>query len=141
ELVLVWAAHSANRTDIVLSQDDIRQFQLAKAAIMSGVVTLIEQAGAAIEDISEFMLAGGFGNYLNIQSARRIGLIPDIPVDRIHYVANAAGRGAQLALISEDERARAEELADTVTHISLAGYPKFQKIYLASMSFSEPAAE
>ncbi|MCP5073324.1 MAG: DUF4445 domain-containing protein, partial [Rhodobacteraceae bacterium] len=113
ELVLVWAAHSANRTDIVLSQDDIRQFQLAKAAIMSGVVALIEQAGAAIEDISEFMLAGGFGNYLNIQSARRIGLIPDIPVDRIHYVANAAGRGAQLALISEDERARAEELADT----------------------------
>ena len=141
EFVLVWADDSANRTDIVLRQGDIRQLQLAKAAIISGVMALIEKAGATIDDLSEFMLAGGFGNYLNIRTARRIGLIPDILTDHIHYVANAAGSGAQMALISESERLRAEKLADSITHISLAGYSNFQKMYLGAMAFPEAVRE
>lgn len=141
EFVLVWAQGSANRNDIVLTQGDIRQFQLAKAAILGGVVALADRAGIAYEDISEFSLAGGFGNFLSIRNARRVGLIPDLATDQIHYISNAAGLGAQMALTSEDERARAGQLADKVTHISLAGFAEFQKMYLNAMAFPKTASE
>ncbi|MCP4368607.1 MAG: ATP-binding protein, partial [Deltaproteobacteria bacterium] len=78
EFVLAWAANSGNHLDIVLSQSDIRQLQLAKAAIMSGVRALLQQVDLEIGDIDSFLLAGGFGNYINVRNARRIGLIPDL---------------------------------------------------------------
>ncbi|MCP5036834.1 MAG: ATP-binding protein, partial [Rhodobacteraceae bacterium] len=141
EFVLVWAKDSSNRNDIVLTQGDIRQFQLAKAAILGGVVALADRAGVAYDDISEFMLAGGFGNFLDVKSARRVGLIPDLATSQIHYISNAAGLGAQLALISDSERIRAGRLADTVTHISLAGFAEFQKMYLNAMAFPKTVSE
>ncbi|MCP4072519.1 MAG: DUF4445 domain-containing protein [Hyphomicrobiales bacterium] len=141
EFVLVWAKDSANHNDIVLTQGDIRQFQLAKAAILGGVVALAERAGVACEDISRFMLAGGFGNFLVIKNARRVGLIPDLETKRIQYVSNAAGLGAQMALISERERIRAGQLAETVIHISLAGFAGFQKMYLDAMAFPKTTSE
>ncbi|MCP5074221.1 MAG: ATP-binding protein, partial [Rhodobacteraceae bacterium] len=141
EFVLVWAKDSANQADIVLTQGDIRQFQLAKAAILGGVVALANRAGVAVEDISRFSLAGGFGNYLDIRNARRVGLFPDLATNQIHYISNAAGLGALMALTRESERERAEQLADTVTHISLAGFADFQKMYLNAMAFSKSASE
>lgn len=140
EFVLVWAKDSANRTDIIISQGDIRQLQLAKAAIKGGVLALLEHVGLDKNDVSEFMIAGGFGNYLNIDSVRRIGLIPDFRTEGIRYVSNAAGLGAQMALVSEVERAHAEILAESISHISLGGYSKFQKIYLEAMGFPEKCA-
>ncbi|MCP3972245.1 MAG: DUF4445 domain-containing protein [Rhodobacteraceae bacterium] len=140
EFVLVWARDSANRNDVVLTQGDIRQFQLAKAAILGGVVALADRAGVAYQDISEFMLAGGFGNYLDIRNARRVGLIPDLATKRISYIANAAGLGAQMALVSEHNRIRAGQLADMVTHVSLAGFAGFQKMYLNAMGFPKTAS-
>ncbi|MCP5074837.1 MAG: DUF4445 domain-containing protein [Rhodobacteraceae bacterium] len=141
EFVLVWAKDSANQTDIVLTQGDIRQFQLAKAAILGGVVALADRAGVAFEDISSFSLAGGFGNYLDIKNARRVGLIPDIATKQIRYISNAAGLGALKALSHENERKRAEQLANMVTHISLAGFAEFQKMYLNAMAFPKTASE
>jgi uncharacterized 2Fe-2S/4Fe-4S cluster protein (DUF4445 family) len=141
EFVLVWAKDSANRNDIVLTQGDIRQFQLAKAAIHGGVVALADRAGVACGDISEFMLAGGFGNFLDIKNARRVGLIPDLPTSQVRYIANAAGLGAQMALIRDGERIRAGRLAEAVTHISLAGFAEFQKMYLNAMAFPKAASE
>jgi uncharacterized 2Fe-2S/4Fe-4S cluster protein (DUF4445 family) len=135
EFVLVWASQSGNRLDIVLRQDDIRQLQLAKAAIMSGVDALLQQRGLERSDIDAFLLAGGFGNYINIRSARRIGLIPDLANDRIHYIANAAGLGAQMTLLSAQSRAAAENIARKTKHLSLAGYQGFQKMYLGAMGF------
>ena len=102
--------HGAER-EIVLTQDDIRQVQLCKGAIASGVAMLRHIAGRrARARSSELMLAGGFGNYLSVRSALRIGLIPpDLPEAKIRYVGNAAALGAQLALVSEAERARAAD--------------------------------
>ncbi|MCP3689778.1 MAG: DUF4445 domain-containing protein, partial [Gammaproteobacteria bacterium] len=121
EFVLVWAADSGNYLDIVLTQGDIRQLQLAKAAIMSGVQALLDQVELEFDNIDSFLLAGGFGNYINIRNARRIGLIPNLAGDRIHYIANAAGSGAQHSLLSDRSRKKAQNIAVSTKHLSLAG--------------------
>ncbi|MEK6717429.1 MAG: ASKHA domain-containing protein, partial [candidate division NC10 bacterium] len=87
--------------------------------------------------IEELMLAGGFGNYLSIRSAIRIGLIPSLPPDRVSYVGNAAGLGAQMALVSETERRRADDLARRIQHVSLADHPDFQDVFLDAVTFPE----
>lgn len=135
ECVLTWASQSGNQLDIVLSQGDIRQLQLAKAAIMSGLGALLQQADLECSDIDAFLLAGGFGNYINIRNARRTGLIPDLANDCIHYIANAAGLGAQMTLLSDQSRNEAERIARETKHLSLAGYPGFKKMYLDAMGF------
>jgi uncharacterized 2Fe-2S/4Fe-4S cluster protein (DUF4445 family) len=85
--------------------------------------------------LRELMLAGGFGNYLSIRSAVRIGLIPALPPERIRYVGNAAALGAQLTLVSEAERGRAERLARSIEHLSLATHPDFQDLFVEAMNF------
>ncbi|MBI4562868.1 MAG: DUF4445 domain-containing protein, partial [Candidatus Rokubacteria bacterium] len=141
QVVLVRAAEGGAPREIVLSQEDIRQVQLAKGAIASGVRMLQHTAGIADEQVTELMLAGGFGNYLSIQSAVRIGLIPPLPVDRIRYVGNAASLGAQLCLVSEAERERAEQIARRMEHISLAAHPSFQEIFVEAMNFPRFSGE
>ncbi len=127
--------HGAER-EITLTQDDIRQVQLCKGAIASGVAMLRHVAGVGPEQVEELMLAGGFGNYLSIRSALRIGLIPpDLPEGKIRYVGNAAALGAQLALVSEAERARAEVIAGRIEHVSLAAHPDFETIFVECMNF------
>ncbi|OLC13100.1 MAG: hypothetical protein AUH29_14480 [Candidatus Rokubacteria bacterium 13_1_40CM_69_27] len=121
--------------EIVLTQDDVRQVQLAKGAIASGVAMLLHVAGVRGDRLAELMLAGGFGNYISIPSALRIGLIPPLPPDKVRYVGNAASLGAQLALLSEAERARAEEIAGRIEHVSLAAHPDFEQIFVDSMNF------
>ncbi len=121
--------------EIVLTQDDVRQVQLAKGAIASGVAMLLHVAGLRPEDLRELMLAGGFGNYVSIPSAIRIGLIPPLPPERVRYVGNAASLGAQMALLSEAERERAETIARSIEHVSLAAHPDFEQIFVDSMNF------
>ncbi|HXJ77788.1 MAG TPA: ASKHA domain-containing protein [Candidatus Methylomirabilis sp.] len=122
--------------EIVLSQEDVRQVQLCKGAIASGVLMLQHVAGVRDEEVAELMLAGGFGNYLGIKSALGIGIIPaTFPESKIRYVGNAAVLGAQLALVSETARRRAETIADRIEHVSLAAHPDFQDIFVESMNF------
>jgi uncharacterized 2Fe-2S/4Fe-4S cluster protein (DUF4445 family) len=131
------AGESGAPREIVLTQEDVRQLQLAKGAIASGVAMLGHVAGVPLERLDELMLAGGFGNYLSIGSAVRIGLIPALP-GRVRYVGNAASLGAQLCLLSEPERARAAEIARRVEHVSLAAHPDFEQIFVDCMSFPPP---
>ena len=121
--------------EIVLTQDDVRQVQLAKGAIASGVQMLLHVSGVPPASVAELMLAGGFGNYVSIPSAIRIGLIPALPGDRVRYVGNAASLGAQLCLLSESERARAAEVAARIEHVSLAAHPDFEQIFVDCMNF------
>ncbi len=137
QIVLLRAGEAGAPREIVLTQDDVRQVQLAKGAIASGVRMLQHVARVPDQGIAELMLAGGFGNYLSIQSALRIGLIPPLPIGRIRYVGNAALLGAQLCLLSERERERAERIARSVEHVSLAAHPDFQDIFVESMDFPE----
>jgi uncharacterized 2Fe-2S/4Fe-4S cluster protein (DUF4445 family) len=125
--------------ELVLTQDDVRQVQLAKGAIASGVAMLQRVAGVGPEAIAELMLAGGFGNYVSIASAQRIGLIPVLPRGTVRYVGNAASLGAQLCLLSEGERAAADRVAERVEHVSLATHPDFEEVFVDAMNFPRPS--
>jgi uncharacterized 2Fe-2S/4Fe-4S cluster protein (DUF4445 family) len=138
QVVVVRAGEGGATREIVLTQDDVRQVQLAKGAIASGVVMLQHVAGIATDAVTELMLAGGFGNYISIPSALRIGLIPPLPPARVRYVGNAASLGAQLCLLSERARADAERVAARIEHISLASHPDFEQIFVDAMNFPSP---
>jgi uncharacterized 2Fe-2S/4Fe-4S cluster protein (DUF4445 family) len=134
-VILARLGESGSTQEIVLTQDDVRQVQLCKGAIASGAAMLQKIAGVPDDKVAELMLAGGFGNYLSIRSALRIGLIPALPEPRIRYVGNAAVLGAQLALLSEAERGRATLIARSIEHVSLAAHPDFQDIFVDCMNF------
>jgi uncharacterized 2Fe-2S/4Fe-4S cluster protein (DUF4445 family) len=135
EVVLLRPGEAGATREIVLTQEDVRQVQLAKGAIASGMALLQQVAGIGSERVAELMLAGGFGNYVSIRSALRIGLVPPLPAEKIRYVGNAASLGAQLCLVSELERARAEQIARSIEHVSLAAHPQFQDIFVDCMNF------
>jgi uncharacterized 2Fe-2S/4Fe-4S cluster protein (DUF4445 family) len=138
-VVVLRPGEAGARQEILLTQDDVRQVQLAKGAIASGVAMLQHVAGVPDERVAELMLAGGFGNYVSITSALRIGLIPPLPERKIRYVGNAASLGAQLCLLSETERARAGDVAARIEHVSLAAHPDFEQIFVDAMNFPDPS--
>ena len=140
EFVLVRDVDAGKNEDVTLTQGDIRQLQLAKSAIYSGIVLLQRVMGIGDDDLAELMLCGGFGNYINTESAVAIRLLPSVSLDRISYVGNAAHLGAQMALLSERERTRAEELAQRIEHVALAARPDFQDIFVDGMSFGTSRA-
>jgi uncharacterized 2Fe-2S/4Fe-4S cluster protein (DUF4445 family) len=139
EFVLAWSEQAGKDENITLTQGDIRQFQLAKSAIYSGIVMLQQVMEVSDEALSELMLCGGFGNYINIASAVNVRLLPELPQEKITYVGNAAALGAQMALLSETERNRAWDLAQTIEHVALAASPDFQTIFIDGMSFGDDA--
>ena len=133
--VLVPGEETGKGEDIILTQMDIRQLQLAKAAIYSGILMLQEIMEVADEDIAELYVAGGFGNYVNMESAVRIALLPPLPLDKFTYVGNAAHIGAELALLSESERLRADDIADNIIHVALATRMEYQDLFVHACNF------
>lgn len=136
EYVVVPADGSGIDRAIALTQADIRQLQLAKSSIYSGIVMLQEVMSVSNEALSELMLCGGFGNYINIENAIKIRLLPDLPPEKVTYVGNAALIGAQMALLSETERNRAFDLVQRIEHVALATHPLFQDIFIDGINFS-----
>ena len=135
--VLVWGEHAGGNDDITLTQLDVRQFQLAKGAIFAGILMLQEVMDVPDERIEELLLCGGFGNYINVESAVRVRLLPALPVEKITYVGNAAHLGAQIALLSETERRCADDIARRVEHVALATRTEFQAIFVNAMNLEE----
>jgi uncharacterized 2Fe-2S/4Fe-4S cluster protein (DUF4445 family) len=122
---------------VTLTQKDIRELQLAKAAIRAGIELLAKQLGVEISSIRHVLLAGAFGNYLDPRSACRIGMIPPVLEDRIVPIGNAAGEGAKRCAVSEAEYEYSKELARHTEFLELAGLPEFQDRYVDALSFSE----
>jgi uncharacterized 2Fe-2S/4Fe-4S cluster protein (DUF4445 family) len=112
---------------ITISQKDVRELQLAKAAIRLGIQALVMAEGINETDIEQVMIAGAFGTYINIESAILIGMLPSLPLERFTQVGNAAGTGARLALISKSQRAQAEQIAQQDRYIELAAVPNFNR--------------
>ena len=133
EYVIAWANETAIGHDIVITQKDIREIQLAKGAMCAGAHILMKEMG--VESVDRVIVAGAFGNYIDKISALIIGLVPDVPVDRIESVGNAAGVGARLALISKEKRREANEIARKVEHIKLAVHPDFEREFSMAMYF------
>ena len=120
---------------IVLTQPDIRALQFAKAAISSGVDVLMQKLGITADDLHEVMLAGSFGSYINPASARMIGLVPWVPVERIVAVGNSAGEGAKIALISFREREAANRIPELVEYLELSGRAEFNDTFTDALAF------
>ena len=135
EFVLATKQESGNGGSITLTAADVRHVQLAKGSIHAAIQTLIRAAGTTDDELSEILLAGAFGNYIRVESAIRIGLIPPVPKERVRSVGNAAGAGARLALLCEQEMAQARELARTADHLELAVSPDYQMELMERMMF------
>jgi uncharacterized 2Fe-2S/4Fe-4S cluster protein (DUF4445 family) len=121
--------------DILVTQKDIRFLQLAKAAIATGIRVLLREAGIQVSDVSKVLLAGAFGLYLKPESIKSIRLLPEALCGKIVAVGNAAGVGAQNALLSLEERKTAQELAEKIRYVELAGRKDFEDLFLAELSF------
>jgi uncharacterized 2Fe-2S/4Fe-4S cluster protein (DUF4445 family) len=135
ELLIVPKQNSGLKTSITLTQDDVREVQLAKAAIRTGIDILLAEMGFKIGDLDVIYLAGAFGNYLKPKSAIGIKLLPDIPLNRIRSIGNSAGTSALLLLRSSEARERVKQIADAMEYIDLAGHKGFQDRFIKNMEF------
>jgi len=126
---------SEGSPDIVLTQKDVREVQLAKGAIQAGISSLLNLAGITADQLERVILAGAFGNFINKKSALRIGMLPKVPPEKIISVGNAAGSGASMALLSQAERDRADRIAEAAIHVELSTLPGFQEEFLKAVSF------
>ncbi len=133
EYVLVWADDTQNKRDIVLTEIDIDNVIRAKGAIYAGFSVLLNQIGQDFSQIDSFLIAGGLGNYLNIENAVIIGLLPDVPYDRFKYLGNSSVIGAHLALLSTKLRKDAEIIAQSITNLELSVSPGFMDEYMSAL--------
>jgi uncharacterized 2Fe-2S/4Fe-4S cluster protein (DUF4445 family) len=119
------ASQSGHGQAVALSRSDVNEVQLAKAAIRAGIKLLVERAGLTEQAIDRVIVAGAFGNYLDLDSAITIGMFPPLPRDRFHQVGNAAGIGAKRLLINAHERDHADQLVAQLHYIELTNHPQF----------------
>ncbi len=138
---LVSAADAAGGEAICLWQKDVRELQLASGAIRAGVNILLKRAGLDPHELGTVLLAGAFGNFIRRNHARRIGLLPPLPTDRIRFIGNAASMGAKLALLSTEERNYASALCRTTEHVDLSLDAEFQFEFSMAMMFPGPEAD
>jgi uncharacterized 2Fe-2S/4Fe-4S cluster protein (DUF4445 family) len=133
EYVIAWAAETSIGRDIVLTLKDIRQIQLAKAALFVAARTLLRQMD--LERPDKLILAGGFGSYIDKTKAMLIGLIPDLPLENVYAVGNAAGDGARIALLNLEKRREAAEVARSAQRFELPTDPEFQNQFMLALNF------
>lgn len=129
EFVLIGEEDSSNGKAITVTQNDVREVQLAKGAIRTGIQVLLEANSRSEEEIEEVIIAGAFGSYIDVASAVAIGMMPPLPLDRFKQVGNAAGTGARMALVSVSMREKAQEIADQVGYIELASTAGFAQTF------------
>ena len=139
EFVLVGRGEDGALNDIVINRKDVSEIQLAKGAIRAGVEVLLDEAGVDLDDVERVVVAGAFGTYLDVRSARAIGMFPPLPLDRFDQVGNAAGIGAKLALLSRRCRHVAEEIAGRVEYVELTTDGRFSNAYMEAMALPDPA--
>ena len=139
EYVIAWAQETSIGRDIPMTQQDVRQIQLAKAALFTAARTLLKRFG--LQDPDKVILAGGFGSFIDKEKAMLIGLIPDCALENVYAVGNSAGDGARIALLNVEKRREIEAVARKVERFELPTDPEFQNQFMLATSFphmSEP---
>lgn len=121
------------REAIVITQADVREFQLGKGAVQTAILMVLETMGIALDQIDRFLVAGAFGNHLNVADAMALGLLPELPAERVFFIGNSSLEGARCALLNRYERQRAERIAETTGFVELATCPEFQDRFAMSM--------
>ncbi len=130
EFLLVDREEKDGRSSIVLTQKDVRELQLAKAAIRTGIQMLLEVNGFTEEDIGQVVVAGAFGSYIDLSSAVTVGLLPALPLNYFRQAGNAAGMGAKLSLLSLTKREEAQAIVSRTRYVELASIPEFKNTFI-----------
>ena len=129
--ILATADQSSSGNPVMITQDDVRNIQLAKAALYAGAKLLMMRAD--VELVDEIIMAGAFGSYIDPKHAMVLGLIPDCELEKVHAVGNAAGDGARIALLNRSKRQYASEIAYRVKYIETAVDPDFQEEFVKAI--------
>lgn len=133
EYVLAWQDECAADHDIVINEVDIENFIRAKGAIFAGITTLLEQVGLEVSDLEQIILAGGFGSYIDLDSAMGVGLLPEVDPDKIVYVGNGSLMGAWMSGLSNHIRKDVVDVVRKMTSFELSEVPEFKDKYVASV--------
>ncbi|MBI5103080.1 MAG: DUF4445 domain-containing protein [Nitrospirae bacterium] len=131
EYVLAWAGETSIDQDITVTQGDVRALQLAKGALYAGVKLMMQKMGVTKLDRVE--LAGAFGSHIDREASLTLGLFPDVPIDKVVVVGNAAGDGSRMALLNKNKRKEADERARWVEFVEIATEPTFEKEFMQAM--------
>lgn len=133
EYVIAWKHETSIGQDIVVNQKDVRAIQLAKGALYSGCLIMMRKLG--IKEFDRMAIAGAFGSHIDKAEAMVIGMYPDSDLKKVHYIGNAAGDGARIALVNVDKRREANEIARKVEYVELALEEDFNDRFGEAMQF------
>ncbi len=132
EFVVAWKEETDIGKDIVITENDIKNLIMSKASILAACITLMNEAGITRHDIANIHFSGAFGNYLSKENAILIGLVPEIPVERLKNIGNGAVAGANIALVDRKKRKKLDEIAKNIAYIELNAETSFMDEYTRS---------
>jgi uncharacterized 2Fe-2S/4Fe-4S cluster protein (DUF4445 family) len=135
EYVIAWAYETAHHRDIVITNVDIDNLKRAKAAIYAGFTVLADNVGVPLELVDQLLIGGSFGKYINIEKAIQVGLLPDLPWDRIQFLGNTSVLGAYHALLDWRAREKISDIATRMTYIELSADNTFYDAFMSAMFF------
>jgi uncharacterized 2Fe-2S/4Fe-4S cluster protein (DUF4445 family) len=134
EYVIAWADETEHGRDIVITHADIDNLLRAKAAIYAGFASLAQGVGVDVSDVGQVLIGGAFGQYLNVEKAIQIGLLPDMPWEKFRFLGNTSVKGAYMALLRRDVRAQINDAASKMTYLELSADNTFYE-HFTSASF------
>jgi len=133
EYVLAWAEDSGTGQDVVITEVDIENLVRAKGALFAGCLTLLESLQLSFNDLDRIIIAGAFGRYINLEKGKRIGLFPDIPVEKFHFLGNGSLLGCQLICLSKGMLHEVERIAKMMTNVELSDNQSFMDKYMGAL--------
>jgi uncharacterized 2Fe-2S/4Fe-4S cluster protein (DUF4445 family) len=133
EYVIAWAEETEHAKDIVFTRTDIDNLLRAKAAIYAGFSILATSVGLSLDMVEQVLIGGSFGKYINVEKAVQIGLLPDMPWDRFHFLGNTAVKGAYYALLDRDLRQRITDIASRMTYLELSADNSFYESFMSAL--------
>jgi uncharacterized 2Fe-2S/4Fe-4S cluster protein (DUF4445 family) len=133
EYVVCWADQSEIGEDIIITEVDIDNLMRAKAAIFAGFSVLGDSVGIPLEAVEQVLIGGGFGQYINVEKAVQIGLLPDMPWEMFKFLGNTSLKGAYLALLDYKDREEISQIASKMTYIELSADNRFFDAFTSAM--------
>jgi uncharacterized 2Fe-2S/4Fe-4S cluster protein (DUF4445 family) len=133
EYVLAWQQDSGTQKDIVITEVDIENLIRAKAALFAGCLTLLETFSLSFNDLDRLIIAGAFGRHINLEKGKLIGLFPDIPVEKFHFLGNGSLLGSRLLCISKGMLGEVKRIAEMMTNVELSDNQAFMDKYMGAL--------
>ena len=133
---VILAAGAGDQHPITLSQKDVSEYQLAKAAVRAGITILQRKLGIDDHQIQRIILAGAFGSFMDAAGALAAGLLPAVPAERVKSAGNTAGFGAIAALVSQDQREKLDQLSKSIHYVELSVEPEFNRVFAKALAFN-----